>query len=295
MAGKHVLCEKPVALNSTDLDSMLSACSSNDVVFMDGVMFMHHERLAKVMRHIQSPHFGRVRRIQGSFSFRGDASFFANNIRCSQDGDPLGCLGDLGWYNTRFALHILGYRQPHSVKCDFLQTNAEGVPLDAQVEIYFDAAKEVVCSFQCSFIHPFRQTAEVVGERKVLRLDDFVLPRSPDEAAFEIESFPGNGHGALEDNDMRVLTVKETVVVRDCQQEVQMWQALGRIVLAQRERKEKDPSWQDWSRVAAMTQLIMDAAMKSATGPHPGEPVLCEGLGAHQFAAGGAAMGSRST
>jgi len=243
---------------------MLKACSENDVCFMDGVMFMHHERLTKVMQQIKSPHFGRVQRIQGSFSFRGDAAFFADNIRCSKDGDPLGCVGDLGWYNTRFALHVMGYKPPHSVKCDFLQATADGVPLDAQVEIYFDEAKEVVCSYQCSFVHPFRQHAEVVGERKVITLDDFVLPRGPEEASFELETFPSGGFGALEDLDMRVVTLKERIVARECQQEVRMWEKFASIVLAKRDRNEKDSTWSDWPKMSAMTQQVMDACMKSA-------------------------------
>src|SRR4051812_4486475 len=39
-AGKHVLCEKPCAVNSADLRAMIDACRSQRVQFMDGVMFM---------------------------------------------------------------------------------------------------------------------------------------------------------------------------------------------------------------------------------------------------------------
>jgi hypothetical protein len=43
-AKKHILCEKPVALSREDLEVMLKACKDNGVHFMDGVMFMHHDR-----------------------------------------------------------------------------------------------------------------------------------------------------------------------------------------------------------------------------------------------------------
>ena len=48
-AGKHVLCEKPVASSEGELREILEACSAAGVQFMDGVMFMHNERLP-VMR-----------------------------------------------------------------------------------------------------------------------------------------------------------------------------------------------------------------------------------------------------
>src|SRR5436309_23982 len=46
LAGKHVLCEKPCAVNSSDLEEILAACRASRVQFMDGVMFMHSSRLA---------------------------------------------------------------------------------------------------------------------------------------------------------------------------------------------------------------------------------------------------------
>ena len=47
-AGKHVLCEKPVARSAEELEVMLAACAEAGVQFMDGVMFMHHARMAKL-------------------------------------------------------------------------------------------------------------------------------------------------------------------------------------------------------------------------------------------------------
>ena len=41
---KHVLLEKPVALNVSELDQILEACEANGVQFMDGTMWIHHLR-----------------------------------------------------------------------------------------------------------------------------------------------------------------------------------------------------------------------------------------------------------
>ena len=50
-AGKHVLSEKPCAPTVADLEEMLAACRKNKVQFMDGVMFMHGNRLS-LMRKV---------------------------------------------------------------------------------------------------------------------------------------------------------------------------------------------------------------------------------------------------
>ena len=42
-AGKHILCEKPVALNTEQLTTMLAACDAAKVQFMDGVMCGNYE------------------------------------------------------------------------------------------------------------------------------------------------------------------------------------------------------------------------------------------------------------
>ena len=110
-AGKHILCEKPVALNAADLATMLAACEEHKVQFMDGVMFMHHKRMSKMdalLRGDPLNDFGEVLRVTSGFSFMGDEDFYKGNIRCSAEGDPLGCLGDLGWYCVRFGLFAFG-------------------------------------------------------------------------------------------------------------------------------------------------------------------------------------------
>ncbi|GKA51816.1 uncharacterized oxidoreductase-like protein, partial [Tanacetum coccineum] len=45
---KHILLEKPVVLNIRELDTILEACESNRVQFMDATMWMHHPRTTKM-------------------------------------------------------------------------------------------------------------------------------------------------------------------------------------------------------------------------------------------------------
>ncbi|KAK3255478.1 hypothetical protein CYMTET_35339, partial [Cymbomonas tetramitiformis] len=59
-----------------DLLGMLQGCTASGVVLMDGVMFMHHERLQKIMKVLHDPSgsFGAVERVTSAFSFKMPAS-----------------------------------------------------------------------------------------------------------------------------------------------------------------------------------------------------------------------------
>src|ERR1051325_3872540 len=60
-ACKHVVCEKPCAMNLEEMRSMLQACKNNMVQFMDGVMFMHSKRLQKISAEIDAASIGEVK------------------------------------------------------------------------------------------------------------------------------------------------------------------------------------------------------------------------------------------
>src|SRR6516225_6781439 len=80
-AGKHVLCEKPCAVSSAVLRAMLDACRETGVQFMDGVMFMHSQRLPLLRQTLDDRRsIGSIRRITSQFSFLPAEDFLATNI-----------------------------------------------------------------------------------------------------------------------------------------------------------------------------------------------------------------------
>merc|ERR1712216_466170 len=182
-----------------------------------------------------------------------------HNIR-SSGGDPLGSLGDLGWYNVRFGLFAFGYDcPPVSVSARKIRdvsdfSGNEGVPADMEVNVYFNEAKSKVLSFHCSFCHPFRQWIEVVGQNYALRLDDFVLPKKQSESTFTIERNAG-----LMDMDCMVTTVEETATTFGCVQEIEMIKTFSSIATGD---MPQDPFWPS---IILKTQRVMDAALLSAS------------------------------
>ncbi len=142
-AGKHVLCEKPCGINSADLKTMLDACRESNVQFMDGVMFMHSARLP-LLRQIldDGQSIGAVKRITSQFSFLASDEFMQQNIRVSNELEPLGALGDLGWYNIRISLWTMKEQLPEKVSGRILAQYGRSdsrlpVPTEFSGELFF--------------------------------------------------------------------------------------------------------------------------------------------------------------
>ncbi|MEM9365733.1 MAG: Gfo/Idh/MocA family oxidoreductase [Planctomycetota bacterium] len=184
-AGKHVVCEKPVAVNAEDAAEMVAACTDSGVGFIDGVMFDHSARLPMVVQQIHgSEELGRLRRIQSHFSFCGDEGFYERDIRTRFDLEPHGCLGDLGWYCIRLTLRLMRGVLPVSVSGHTLASVDDGrVPIEFRGEMQFP---EVSAGFFCSFRTANQQTMWVSGESGTLTMDDFVLPYYDSECKWQV-------------------------------------------------------------------------------------------------------------
>jgi predicted dehydrogenase len=262
-AGKHVLCEKPCGASSADLRAMLDACKKSKVQFMDGVMFMHSQRLP-LLRQIldDGQSVGALKRIVSSFSFLASADFMQQNIRVSHDLEPLGALGDLGWYNIRFSLWTMKEQLPAKVSGRILAQHGRGdskhaVPTEFSGELFFP--NDVSASFYCSFVTEIHQWANVSGTKGALHLADFVLPFFGCEAAFEISKPVFDVHGCdfhMQGHTRRIAAPEYSDAMPNAQ-ETNMIRALARIALS----GKLEPHW---GEQALKTQQVLDACLQSA-------------------------------
>ncbi len=269
-AGKHVVCEKPCAVSVAELDEMLEACRRNHIQFMDGVMFMHSRRLKRIREVLADGQtVGPVRRITSAFSFRAPEEFFLSNIRAKSETEPLGCLGDLGWYCIRFALWALDWKLPQRVVGHVLsefqhQGSQLPVPTEFSAELFYENG--VTSSFYCSFLTETEQWAHVSGMRGLLRLPDFVLPFSGDETVFETGNPVFNVQGC--DFEMlphhRRWAVTERSHSDPTAQESQLYHRFADQVAS----GEVSPFWPE---IASKTQRVMMACRESSLAQ--GRPV----------------------
>jgi predicted dehydrogenase len=260
-AGKHVLCEKPCGTTAADLRAMLDACRASGVQFMDGVMFLHSARLPLLRRVLdEGESVGTIRRITSQFSFAAPAEFLRGNIRLSSDLEPLGCLGDLGWYNLRFALWVMNYALPERVSGRILAEHGSGaapVPTEFSGELFFPGGASG--SFYCSFRTENQQWAHVSGTSGYVHVPDFVLPFFGCESSFEANRplFRVNGCSFRMESHPRRYAAAEYSDGAPDSQETNMIRTFSGLALS----GKVDPTW---GEIALKTQLVLDACLRSA-------------------------------
>jgi predicted dehydrogenase len=259
-AGKHVICEKPCGVSFADVQDMADACRKNRMQFMDGVMFMHSPRQARVREILDdNQSVGQVRRISSAFSFCGTDEFSRGNIRLDGRLEPAGCLGDLGWYCIRFTLWTMKWQLPHTVTGRIL---SESKPIGGRVpaptefsgELFFD--DNVSAEFYCSFIAADQQWAFVSGRNGWLRLPDFVHPFNSREPAFEVnrteirirEAGAGQRKAPIpESAELGHATAQNTIMFRNFANQV----FSGKLN-------------NDWPMWVLKTQQVLDACLEAA-------------------------------
>jgi len=256
-AGKHILCEKPCAASTAELDEMLAACQQQNVQFLDGVMFMHNPRLEKIRAALDDEKsIGKIQRISSAFSFQNGEEFFRSNIRINRTLEPAGCLGDLGWYCIRLTLWALHWQLPHSVTAKILQQSPDGTPTEFSAEMFFDDG--VSAGFYCSFLAAKQQWAVISGRQGTLSLPDFVHPRNGYEPAFEL-------------NERSMVTATGAPCPADADpagyghataQDTQMFRNFANQIFS----GQRNPHWPRWAR---QTQLVLDACLIAGQTGNP--------------------------
>ncbi len=98
-AGKHVLCEKPLALSAADAQQMADVCASEGVRLMEAFMYRLHPSWEAVRELVDSGRIGELRSVQSWFSYFNDDPRNIRNIR--EYGG--GALLDIGCYSVNLS------------------------------------------------------------------------------------------------------------------------------------------------------------------------------------------------
>jgi xylose dehydrogenase (NAD/NADP) len=159
-AGKHVLCEKPLALNAAESDVIISTCHSLKVLLMEAVMYRFHPRMQALKHMIAAGELGELRFIHSAFSFPFDAP--GNYRAFPQFGG--GALLDVGSYCVNAARWLSG-TEPTAIHPVFSYSQ-NAIDLSASAILEF--GPHVSAHVQCSFAAAEHQVIEVVGSEAAI-------------------------------------------------------------------------------------------------------------------------------
>jgi D-xylose 1-dehydrogenase (NADP+, D-xylono-1,5-lactone-forming) len=159
-AGKHVLCEKPLACSLAEVDAMIAAADANDVVVAEAFMYRHHPQTKRVQELVAKGAVGEVRLVRGSFSFTLTNEHDIRMDRAMGGGSAW----DIGVYPVSYARTIIGTAPVSAVARQ--HESESGVDRSCFGTIEFDGG--AVAQFDSSFAAPFRTHLEVVGTTGVI-------------------------------------------------------------------------------------------------------------------------------
>ncbi|RYR55951.1 hypothetical protein Ahy_A05g021770 isoform A [Arachis hypogaea] len=254
---KHLLLEKPVALNVHDLHKILEACESNGLQYMDATMWMHHPRTTQMFHFLSDPQqFGRLQSVHATSTYAVTPYFLENDIRVKPELDALGALGDTGWYCVRAILWASNYELPKSARALHKPTyNDAGVILACAASLSWEDDK--VATFYCSFFTNVSMDIIVMGTKGSLRVHDYIIPNQEKEARFSTSS----NSNWVELSLGWAPNPSDHVVYNDLPQEVHMVKEFARLVGAIKYNNSKPED--TWPIISRKTQLVIDAVKTS--------------------------------
>ena len=109
--GKHVLCEKPMAVNLSEAKEMLKCAENNNVFLMEAMWARFVPGTIKLIEIIRSGLIGEVLGVEGKFCYTMDEDEFDHHVFKSCHGG--GSLLDVGVYGLNFASWYLGENVEH--------------------------------------------------------------------------------------------------------------------------------------------------------------------------------------
>jgi len=173
-AGKHVLCEKPLATRTADIDTLWRAADGAGMLVMEALMYQYHPQTRRVIEIVRSGALGAVELVSASFTYD-----LANDddIRLAE-GLGGGVLWDVGTYCVHVARQAFG-TEP-MVAAGMARFGPQGGVDEAFTGLLqFPTG---MATFGCSLRAPRTQSYTITGSEASLRCPIPFSPGSDDRS-----------------------------------------------------------------------------------------------------------------
>ena len=186
-AGKHVLCEKPMAVRLEELERVERAARSSGRTIFEAFMYLHHPQTQRLREIVEGGEIGALQLVSSNFSFYLPPEK-ASNIRLRADVSG-GSLWDVGVYPVSLSVFLNRGRAPARVWAQ-TTTGETGVDVSVrgQLQLSASASAHVFVGFRAPSLH----TAFVVGERGRIVIGEPWKP-AIDGAPSRLTLTPANG------------------------------------------------------------------------------------------------------
>jgi predicted dehydrogenase len=155
LAGKHVLCEKPLAMTAAVAREMVDACDGAGVLLMEAFMYRLHPSWVAARELVANGRIGRLVAVDTWFSYFNDDPANIRNIREAGGG----ALYDIGCYAVNLSRMLFG-GEPVGVQAAIRRDPASRVDIVTSAILEFDQG---VATFTCSTRMEPEQRVDIYG------------------------------------------------------------------------------------------------------------------------------------
>ena len=154
-AGKHVLCEKPLAMTADEAQGMVDVAHESGLHLMEAFMYRHHPTWVAAMDLVDSGRIGTLTAVQSWFSYFNDDPENIRNIRDYGGG----ALFDIGCYSVNLSRMIFD-GEPVRIKASLRRDPTSGVDVLTSAILDFD---DGIATFTCSTRSESDQRVDIYG------------------------------------------------------------------------------------------------------------------------------------
>jgi len=156
--GKHVLCEKPLAMNADEAAEMVETARANGVLLSEAFMYRYQPLMAEVFGRVRAGEIGKVSLVRASFSF-------IQNSTEDYRRDPSmggGALLDVGCYCVHVARQAFGTEPLFATGTSMMDSETH---VDMTTTAQMEFGESGMALVDCSFAMEFRASYEIVGDQ----------------------------------------------------------------------------------------------------------------------------------
>ena len=163
-AGKHVICEKPLAMNARDCEEMLRVAESTGLLLAEAFMYRHHPQIARAQELVRSGAIGELKTVEASFRFPLSN---VDDVRMNAEWGG-GALLDVGCYCVSASRLFLG-DSPVSMQAVATIHPVKNVDTSFQGVMRYEGDRYAIIS--CGFDSGVNQKVVLSGSAGVIELN----------------------------------------------------------------------------------------------------------------------------